>query len=225
MVTILTNDNLLCVPAAKATGCEGAEGEGPHRPPAVHQVRHAHARPPTGSPVRCMEAAHIAPALHGTRCELCVCNYHYNTTAQVQLHRYQRFLDGVLESMEEFNEVADLMARHATLAATQEDLKQQQQLAADLAEQSRCCVAAKPPFKGLSKAGRLKFAGEQAASLLSRHSKNMTCWASRKCVVSNPFPLQCSRLVLVFAVGVTSDAAAGRSCRRRPRQRRPTCWR
>lgn len=61
----------------------------------------------------------------------------------VLLHRYQRFLDSVLEAMEEFHEVADLMARHATLAATQEDLKQQQQLAADLAEQSRCTLISK----------------------------------------------------------------------------------
>ena len=62
----------------------------------------------------------------------------------VYIYRYQRFLDSVLEAMEEFNEVADLMARHATLAATQEDLKQQQQLAADLAEQSRCCLLPGP---------------------------------------------------------------------------------
>jgi hypothetical protein len=52
--------------------------------------------------------------------------------------RYQRYLDGVLESTEEFHEVGDLMARHATLAATQADLRRQQAAASDAAERGRC---------------------------------------------------------------------------------------
>ena len=53
------------------------------------------------------------------------------------MRRYQHYLDSVLESTEEFHEVADLMARHATLAATQADLKEQQAKAANVAERAR----------------------------------------------------------------------------------------
>jgi hypothetical protein len=31
--------------------------------------------------------------------------------------------------------------------------------------------------------------------------------------------------LLMHALGMTPHVAAGRSCRRRPRRRRPTCWR
>ena len=58
--------------------------------------------------------------------------------------RYQRYLDSVLESTEEFHEVADLMARHATLAATQADLKQQQAAASDAAERAWCARGSLP---------------------------------------------------------------------------------
>ena len=51
--------------------------------------------------------------------------------------RYQHYLDSVLESTEEFHEVADLMARHATLAATLADLKAQQAKAGNAAEKAR----------------------------------------------------------------------------------------
>ena len=51
--------------------------------------------------------------------------------------RYEEYLESVMDSTEEFHEIADIMARHATLQATNIDLKDQQQRTSDLAEHSR----------------------------------------------------------------------------------------
>ena len=39
--------------------------------------------------------------------------------------RYQHYLESVLEGADEFHEIGDLILRHATLAATNQDLKEQ----------------------------------------------------------------------------------------------------
>ena len=45
----------------------------------------------------------------------------------VGLHySYQAYLEAVLEEKDNFQEIDDIMTRHATLAATNEDLQQQQ---------------------------------------------------------------------------------------------------
>ena len=40
--------------------------------------------------------------------------------------RYQHFLESVLETADEYQEVSDLLGRHATLLATNQDLKEHQ---------------------------------------------------------------------------------------------------
>eukprot|EP00891_Asterochloris_glomerata_P002546 jgi/Astpho2/2546/e_gw1.00048.126.1_t len=51
--------------------------------------------------------------------------------------RQAQYLESVLETAEEFHEVNDLMMRHTTLTATNQDLKDQQEQTALLAEQTR----------------------------------------------------------------------------------------
>lgn len=50
------------------------------------------------------------------------------------LRRYQRYLESVLEAADEYQEVADLLLRHATLQATNSDLKEHQRRCGELAE-------------------------------------------------------------------------------------------
>lgn len=51
--------------------------------------------------------------------------------------RYQHYLESVLEGADEFHEIGDLMLRHATLAATNQDLKDQRNHSGEAAEQIR----------------------------------------------------------------------------------------
>jgi predicted nuclease with TOPRIM domain len=60
-----------------------------------------------------------------------------HVTGQVLLHRYQRYLETVLEVADEYQEVQDLIMRHATLQATNQDLKEHQHKCAELAEKTR----------------------------------------------------------------------------------------
>ncbi len=59
--------------------------------------------------------------------------------------RYQHYLENVLEVADEYQEVGDLLLRHATLLATNQDLKEHQRKCAELAEKIRtelqvgCC--------------------------------------------------------------------------------------
>lgn len=55
--------------------------------------------------------------------------------------RYEEYLEDVIDASEEFHEVSEVMSRHATLRATNVDLRQQQHRVTDLAEESRCCSA------------------------------------------------------------------------------------
>lgn len=52
--------------------------------------------------------------------------------------RYEEYLDDVIDASDEFHEVSEIMSRHATLLATNVELRQQQQRVTDLAEESRC---------------------------------------------------------------------------------------
>ena len=52
-------------------------------------------------------------------------------------HRYQRYLESVLEVAEDYQEIQDLLARHATLQATNDHLRQHQQESAAEAERIR----------------------------------------------------------------------------------------
>lgn len=54
--------------------------------------------------------------------------------------RYQHYLESVLEGADEFHEVGDLMLRHATLAATNQDLKEQRNHFGEAAEQTRSAL-------------------------------------------------------------------------------------
>ncbi|GAX82119.1 hypothetical protein CEUSTIGMA_g9547.t1 [Chlamydomonas eustigma] len=51
--------------------------------------------------------------------------------------RYQHYLENVLEVADEYQEVGDLLMRHATLLATNQDLKEHQRKCAELAEKIR----------------------------------------------------------------------------------------
>eukprot|EP00798_Chlamydomonas_sp_ICE-L_P025664 gene25664-11329_t len=51
--------------------------------------------------------------------------------------RYQHFLESVLEVADEYQEVSDLLLRHATLLATNQDLKEHQRKCGELAEKIR----------------------------------------------------------------------------------------
>lgn len=53
------------------------------------------------------------------------------------LLRYQHYLENVLEVADEYQEVGDLLLRHATLLATNQDLKEHQRKCAELAEKIR----------------------------------------------------------------------------------------
>eukprot|EP00197_Chlamydomonas_leiostraca_P014764 CAMPEP_0202871526 /NCGR_PEP_ID=MMETSP1391-20130828/18943_1 /ASSEMBLY_ACC=CAM_ASM_000867 /TAXON_ID=1034604 /ORGANISM="Chlamydomonas leiostraca, Strain SAG 11-49" /LENGTH=287 /DNA_ID=CAMNT_0049552355 /DNA_START=77 /DNA_END=937 /DNA_ORIENTATION=+ len=55
--------------------------------------------------------------------------------------RYQRYLEGVLEVADEYQEAGDLLARHATLRATNADLKDHQRKCSELAESIRAELA------------------------------------------------------------------------------------
>jgi predicted nuclease with TOPRIM domain len=57
--------------------------------------------------------------------------------SRCKAHRYQRFLETVLEVADEYQEVPDLLMRHATLQATNQDLKEHQHRCAELAEKTR----------------------------------------------------------------------------------------
>ena len=56
------------------------------------------------------------------------------------LCRYEEYLEDVIDASEEFHEVSEVMSRHATLLATNLDLRQQQQRVTDQAEESRCLI-------------------------------------------------------------------------------------
>ena len=71
--------------------------------------------------------------------------------------RYQHYLESVLEGADEFHEIGDLILRHATLAATNQDLKEQRNHFGEAAEQTRsvyycvpfrvlCCSSLQVPF-------------------------------------------------------------------------------
>lgn len=51
--------------------------------------------------------------------------------------RYQQYLESVLEVADEYSEVSDLLTRHTTLLATNQDLKEHQRKCAELAEKIR----------------------------------------------------------------------------------------
>ena len=51
--------------------------------------------------------------------------------------RYQHYLESVLEGADEFHEIGDLILRHATLAATNQDLKDQRNHFGEATEQTR----------------------------------------------------------------------------------------
>ena len=51
--------------------------------------------------------------------------------------RYQHYLESVLEVADEYSEVSDLLSRHATLLATNQDLKDHQRKCAELTEKIR----------------------------------------------------------------------------------------
>ena len=51
--------------------------------------------------------------------------------------RYQQYLESVLEVADEYQEVSDLLLRHATLSATNADLKDHQRRCSELAEKVR----------------------------------------------------------------------------------------
>ena len=55
--------------------------------------------------------------------------------------RYEEYLEDVIDASEEFHEVSEVMSRHATLSATNVDLRQQHHRVTDLAEESRYCSA------------------------------------------------------------------------------------
>lgn len=55
--------------------------------------------------------------------------------------RYQNYLENVLEVADEYQEVPDLLLRHATLLATNQDLKEHQAKCAELAEKVRSELA------------------------------------------------------------------------------------
>jgi hypothetical protein len=54
--------------------------------------------------------------------------------APYSICRYQHYLESVLEVADEYQEVADLLLRHATLSATNADLKDHQRKCSELAE-------------------------------------------------------------------------------------------
>lgn len=54
--------------------------------------------------------------------------------------RYQRYLEGVLEVADEYQEVQDLLLRHATLQATNDDLRAHQQRCSKEAEDIRTAL-------------------------------------------------------------------------------------
>ena len=53
------------------------------------------------------------------------------------LCRHQRYLELIIEQKDAFDEIGDIIKRHATLATTNEDLRQQQQAAAEETERIR----------------------------------------------------------------------------------------
>jgi len=53
------------------------------------------------------------------------------------LQRYEEYMESVMDSTEEFHEIVEIMSRHATLQATNSDLREQQLKVTNLAEQSR----------------------------------------------------------------------------------------
>lgn len=58
-------------------------------------------------------------------------------TKLMPVHRYKNYLENVLEVTERFSTIDDLLARHSTLEAANDDLRQQQWKAADLTEKLR----------------------------------------------------------------------------------------
>lgn len=54
--------------------------------------------------------------------------------------RYQRYLESVLEVADEYQEIQDLLLRHATLQATNDDLRKHQQQSAAEAEETRVAL-------------------------------------------------------------------------------------
>ena len=60
--------------------------------------------------------------------------------SDVPAGRYQHYLESVLEGADEFHEIGDLILRHATLAATNQDLKEQRNHFGEAAEQTRSNV-------------------------------------------------------------------------------------
>lgn len=59
------------------------------------------------------------------------------STTYPTLIRYQQYLESVLEVADEYQEVSDLLLRHATLSATNADLKDHQRRCSELAEKVR----------------------------------------------------------------------------------------
>lgn len=54
--------------------------------------------------------------------------------------RYQHFLESVLEVADEYQEVSDLLLRHATLSATNADLKEHQRKYVSVGLHTACCI-------------------------------------------------------------------------------------
>ena len=55
----------------------------------------------------------------------------------VSVCRHQHYLELVIEQKDAFDEIGDIIKRHTTLATTNEDLRQQQQAAAEETERIR----------------------------------------------------------------------------------------
>ena len=74
--------------------------------------------------------------LHVKRC-MWSNNMYFLMLYEVCAGRYQHYLESVLEGADEFHEIGDLILRHATLAATNQDLKEQRNHFGEAAEQTR----------------------------------------------------------------------------------------
>ncbi len=59
--------------------------------------------------------------------------------------RYQRYLESVIEVADEYGEVSDLLLRHATLQATNQDLKDHQRRCAEASERTRADLQVRGP--------------------------------------------------------------------------------
>lgn len=114
---------------------------------------------------------------------------------------YQRYLESVLEVADEYQEVQDLLLRHATLQATNDDLRAHQQRCSQEAEDIRTALQAFIKQKSdeildlnntLAKLKKqLEQQEEQAGLLVSRAEGSM--WAGLWCAAEGGEWMLCSR--------------------------------